>query len=394
MKIEDLPEIPARYKAVAIGAGVGLSIVAGTTFKRSRTRMSEDNTSPPKGLAARFTTPLLPDDYLNLVNPLWSTRVLRGRVDKVVKETDTAATLVIKPGWGWSWKHQPGQYVGIGVDVDGKWQWRSYSLTTPPQKSPKGHIAITVKAMPEGFLSKHLVDGLAPGTVVRLELPKGEFVLPDPPPPKMLFITGGSGITPVMAMLRTMDRRGTMPDVVLAHSAPNEGEVIFADEIKELDTKYDSLRLHMQYTETSGHFQFSQLDEICPDWRERQAWACGPEPLLDAAEEHWEENDLEDNLHLERFAAKLSGEAEGGHITFSKSGKETDIDGAKTLMEAGEELGIEMPYGCRMGICHTCTVPLVSGTVRDLRNGNEYDEHDEKIQTCVTAAAGDVVIEV
>jgi len=394
MKIKTPPDIPAKFFAVAAGAGVALSIVGGTAIARSRTRLSEENQDPPKGLAARFTTPLLPDDFLTLLNPLWSTRELRGRVEKVVKETDNAATLIIRPGWGWSFNHKPGQYVGIGIDMDGKWLWRSYSLTTPSSRDSNGHIAITVKAMPEGFLSKHLVEGLAPGTVLRLALPKGEFVLPDPPPKKMLFVTGGSGITPVMGMLRTLDRRGSMPDVVLAHSAPNENEVIFSSELKELDGRHDSFRMHMQYTETDGHFEMSQLDEICPDWRKRQVWACGPEPLLDAAEEFWEDADLEDNLHLERFAAKLSDQGEGGHITFNKSGKETDIDGAKTLMEAGEELGIEMPYGCRMGICHTCTVPLISGTVRDLRNGTEYDQHDEKIQTCITAAAGDVVIDV
>jgi ferredoxin-NADP reductase len=393
MKIDDLPDIPARYKAVAAGAGVGLSIVAGTTFRRSRVRISKTG-GPPKGLAARFTTPLLPDDFLQLVNPMWSTRVLRGRIEQVVKETETAATLVIKPGWGWSFDHQPGQYVGIGVDVDGKWIWRSYSLTTPPSKNASGNIGITVKAMPEGFMSKHLVDGLEPGTVVRLELPKGEFVLPDPPPEKMLFLTGGSGITPIMAMLRMMDRRKSMPDVVLAHSAPNKNEVIFRDELEELDQKHDSLRLHLQYSETDGHFELSQLDEVCPDWRDRQVWACGPEALLDNAEDFFKDADLEDNLHLERFAAKLSEEAEGGHVTYKASGIEIDVDGAKTLMEAGEEAGVQMPYGCRMGICHTCTVPLISGKVRDLRNGNEYDEHDEKIQTCVTAAAGDVVIEI
>src|SRR4051794_39593610 len=392
MKIDDLPDIPTRYKAVATGAGVGLSIVFGTAIARSRTSVKKTG-GPPKGFAARFTTPLLPDDFLQMLHPLWSTRELRGRVEKVVKETETAATLVIRPGWGWSFDHQPGQYVSIGVDVDGKWIWRSYSLTTPPSKNDKGHIAITVKAMPEGFMSKHLVDGVAAGTVVRLGLPEGEFVLPDPPPEKMLFLTGGSGITPVMAMLRTLDRRGSMPDVVLAHSAPNKNDVIFRDELQQLDEKHQTVKLHLQYSETDGHFELSQLDEVCPDWRERQGWAGGPEALLDNAEEFFEDAGLEDNLHLERFAAKLSEQGEGGHVTFSKSGKETDIDGAKTIMEAGEEIGVEMPYGCRMGICHTCTVPLISGTVRDLRNGTEYDEHDEKIQTCITAAAGDVVIE-
>jgi ferredoxin-NADP reductase len=111
---------------------------------------------------------------------------------------------VIKPGWGWASQYRAGQYVGIGVQVEGKWQWRSYSVSSPPRRSMRT-ITITVRAMPEGLLSAHLVKGLEPGTIVRLALPKGEFVLPDPPPERMLFLVAGSGVTPVMAMLRTLD---------------------------------------------------------------------------------------------------------------------------------------------------------------------------------------------
>src|SRR5579875_2762000 len=185
-----------------------------------------------RSIASRMTTPLLPDDYTHLINPLWTARELRGKVVKVVPETDDAATLVIKPGWGWRFDFQPGQYAGIGVSVDGKWHWRSYSISSMPAgegRDPR-HITITVKAMPEGFMSAHLVRGLEPGTIVRLALPQGEFVLPDPPPAKILFWTGGSGITPVMSMLRTMHRRGTMPDVVHIHSAPSRDGAIFREE--------------------------------------------------------------------------------------------------------------------------------------------------------------------
>src|ERR1700735_727938 len=129
-------------------------------------------------LVARMTTPLLPDDYLHMFNPLWSARELRGKIIEVIPETDDAATLVIKPGWGWSGPYQAGQYIGIGVQLGGKWHWRSYSISSAPaEHTPKrrgGRLTITVKAMPEGFLSEHLVRGLSPGTIVRLALPKGE----------------------------------------------------------------------------------------------------------------------------------------------------------------------------------------------------------------------------
>ena len=87
-------------------------------------------------IAARITTPLLPDDYLHLANPLWSARELRGRILEVRRETEDSATLVIKPGWGFSFDYQPGQYIGIGLLVDGRWRWRSYSLTSSPAELP------------------------------------------------------------------------------------------------------------------------------------------------------------------------------------------------------------------------------------------------------------------
>ncbi len=118
-----------------------------------------------RALFGRITTPLLPDDYLKLANPLWSARELRGRVVEVRRETEDSATLVIKPGWGFTFDYQAGQYIGIGLLVDGRWRWRSYSLTSSPHADGAGRsrtITITVKAMPEGFLSTHLVGGVTP----------------------------------------------------------------------------------------------------------------------------------------------------------------------------------------------------------------------------------------
>ena len=134
-----------------------------------------------RGLAARATTPLLPDDYLKLLNPLWSASELRGVVVHVQPETEDSATVQIKPGWGFSGDYRPGQYVGIGLRIDGRWHWRSYSLTSVPQRDK--NITITVKATPEGFLSTIWSTVLSPGPWSGLAAPKGDFALPDPPPP-------------------------------------------------------------------------------------------------------------------------------------------------------------------------------------------------------------------
>ena len=353
-------------------------------------------------IAGRITTPLLPDDYLKLANPLWSARELRGRVLEVRRETVDSATLVIKPGWGFSFDYQPGQYVGIGLLVDGRWRWRSYSLTSSPgagaaQAATLGQggrtITITVKAMPEGFLSTHLVGGVAPGTIVRLAAPQGNFVMSDPAPASVLFITGGSGITPVMSMLRTLVRRDQVTDIVHLHSTPTESDLLFAAELAELQRSQAGYKMRLRTTREQGRLDLSRLDDEVPDWRDRQTWACGPEGMLNAAERVWASAGIADRLHLERFAAsrdKVHGQ--GGKVEFARSGKTVTVDAATPLMEAGEGAGVQMPFGCRMGICQSCVVGLLDGHVRDLRSGVEH-EPGSRVQTCISAASGDCVLD-
>ncbi len=346
-----------------------------------------------RAIAERITTPLLPDDYLKLANPLWSARELRGRVLEVRRETVDSATLVIKPGWGFSFDYQPGQYIGIGLLVDGRWRWRSYSLTSSPIKGAR-IITITVKAMPEGFLSSHLVGGVEPGTVVRLAAPQGNFVMPDPAPASVLFITGGSGITPVMSMLRTLARRDQVTDIVHLHSAPTESDVMFASELADLERSHDGYRLRLRSTRTEGRLDLARLDDEVPDWRERQTWACGPEGMLNDAERVWHVHGIAGLLHLERFAvSKAAAHGQGGTVQFARSQKTVTVDGATPLMDAGEDVGIQMPFGCRMGICQSCVVGLLDGHVRDLRTGAEH-EPGSRIQTCISAASGDCVLDV
>ncbi|TPG27367.1 ferredoxin reductase [Mycolicibacterium hodleri] len=347
-----------------------------------------------RGLAARATTPLLPDDYLNLLNPLWSARELRGEVVEVRKETEDTATVVIRPGWGFSGDYQPGQYVGIGLSIDGKWHWRSYSLTSIPVRDEK-LISITVKATPEGFLSTHLVNGVKGGTIVRLASPKGDFRLPDPPPAKLLLITAGSGVTPVMAMLRSIQARGHDCDIVHLHSAPSAANVIFHDELRQLENDRDGFRLHLQFTDDMGHLDLAALGDVVEDWKERSTWACGPPAMLDTLEKVWADAGVpESQLHMERFViARTDKGGEGGTVTFAISDKKVEVDGATSLLEAGEKVGIQMPFGCRMGICQTCVLPLESGHVRDVRSGNEHGEGD-RIQTCISAASGDCTLNI
>jgi ferredoxin-NADP reductase len=342
-----------------------------------------------------LSTPLLPDDYLELINPLWSTRELRGRIEAIDRETPDAATVLIKPGYRWS-GHKPGQFLRIGLDINGVRHWRAYSLTSDPSR-PDGLISITVKNVDEGKVSPSLVRRGRPGTIVSLGGVEGDFVLPDSPPARLLFISAGSGITPIMSMLRHLAHDDALDDVVLLHSARRTDEVIFGAELRSFAEKHNGFRLYEQLTAESGRMQPSDLERLCPDWRERDAYVSGPGEMLDAFSEHWDREGDCDRLHLERFQPKLglgqNGDGEGGTIKFLASDRETESDGQMPILVAGEEAGLELPYGCREGICHTCVGELRSGRVRDLRNGKVYGQEGEVIRTCISAPEGPIEID-
>jgi len=308
--------------------------------------------SPARRLAELVTTPLLPADYLDLFSPLRTGADLRGRILQVRPETTDAVTLVIRPGRGWL-GHRPGQYVRIGVDVDGVRNWRAYSLTsltsplssrTTPTSSephspvPDGCITVTVKAIPDGKVSNHLVRHVTPGTMIMLDQAAGDFTLPDQPPRKVLFLTAGSGITPVMGMLRTplgLDKGDALEDVVVLHSAPTAADVIFGSDLRALAAKRD-IRLIERHTDTDGKVTMDDVAALVPDWAQRETWACGPTGLLDAAEKHWGARGLAAQLHTERFRPTVLATGEGGTVTFARSEittSETDVPDHPVLIQ-------------------------------------------------------------
>jgi stearoyl-CoA 9-desaturase NADPH oxidoreductase len=346
-----------------------------------------------RGISA-WTSPLLPDDYLELINPLWSTRELRGRVESIEREAGDAVTVLIRPGWDW-YGHKPGQYLRIGLDIDGKRHWRAYSLTSEPGH-PQGFISVTPKLVAEGAVSPFINRELKPGALVFLGGVEGVFVMPDPVPEKLLFISAGSGITPIMSMLRDLDQRDELTDAVLLHSAHTKEEVTFGDELRELAERRNGFRLHEQHTRANGRMGPQDLDDLCADWRERETFASGPRDLLDALDEHFDAHGDCDRLRIERFQPVIGGdgaEGEGGTISFTKSDTETQCDGGTPILVAGEESGLELPFGCRMGVCHTCIGKLESGRIRDLRSGEVSNPEGEMVRTCIHAPEGPVEIQ-
>ena len=339
-------------------------------------------------------SPLRPDDYLELINPLWTTRELRGRVERIEPAGEAAATVVIRPAHEWA-GHRAGQYVRLGVIIDGVYHWRAYSLTSDPH-ADDGLISVTPKVVPTGTVSPYLVRELAPGDIVRLGEIEGVFTLPEPLPERLLFVSAGSGITPIVSMLRDLDHRGGLRDVVAVQSDRTADQIMFESTLRELDRRHDGFRLQVRLTETEGRMTPADLDTLCPDWREREAFLSGPGDMLDAMVEHWDKHGDPDKVHLERFQPIIGGSAgagSGGRIHFTESEIETDCDGGTPILVAGEEAGATLPYGCRIGICHTCTGTLRSGQLRDLRTGEVADLAGKVVRTCVNTAEGDIEIE-
>jgi len=335
-------------------------------------------------LAEAAATPLVPADYLDLVAPL-RPGSRRARVQAIRAQTSTATTLVLRPAGRWP-GHRAGQHVRLGVEVDGVSHWRSYSLTSPTASD--GTITVTVSAHPQGAVSNHLVYRAKVGDIVGLEGPDGDFIMTSPLPDKVLFVCAGSGITPVMGLLR--ESLDTLPDVVLVHSARTRDAVLFGDELR-LWAAEGRLRLVEWITSDQRRLDADELERLVPDLAERETWVCGPNGLVDDVAARYDARGWSDRLHVERFRPVRVAVGQGGSVTFIRHGVTVESDAAGSLLDTGEGSGVMLPSGCRMGICYGCVVPLIEGSVRDVRNGSltSADDGDAVlIQTCINTAAG------
>ena len=236
-------------------------------------------------LAKALTTPLLPDDYLALINPKWSTRELTGRIVRIRHETPDAATVVIKPDFPWP-GHVSGQYLRIGMEVNGIRRWRAYTITSDPAH-PEGILSITVKYTEGGRMSPIFVRQVQPGQVVFLGEVEGTFGIPVPCRPKMLFLSAGSGITPIMSMLRELDRRGALADAVHVHSSRDSDDMIFGGMLRRLAQRREGYRLCEIHTSRDPRLHPDQLDALCPDWRDRETFLSGPREMIDAVQDRF-----------------------------------------------------------------------------------------------------------
>ncbi len=346
--------------------------------------------------AARvFFTPLLPDDYLELIDPLWSSRELRGRIEAITRETDDAVTVTIRPGWVWE-GHEPGQYLRVGVIVDGVHHWRAYSITSDPGR-PDGFISITPKLVETGKVTPYLVRKAHPGHDRAAGRGGGDVHAARPAAAAaVVHQRGQRRHADHEHVARPRQARGARGTSRIFTRRGRRTPSSSASSCAALADRHDGYRLHVQHTGECGRLAPADLDRLCPDWREREAFLSGPGEMLDAMQAHWEEHADAARLHMERFQPVIGGDAvggEGGDISFLASGEKAHADRGTPILVAGEEVGAALPFGCRMGICHTCVGRLCSGRVRDLRTGKVSGTEGEMVRTCINAPEGPVEID-
>lgn len=337
------------------------------------------------------------DRYIELVDPLLLRRDVRAEITAVHRQTDRSVTLTLRPNENWR-GIRAGQFVTVSVQVDGVLLARPYSPAGPEQ-APDGTLELTVSTHPDGRLSRHLRELARPGMTVGLSQAQGEFVLPSRRPERVLLISGGSGITPVMAMLRTLCLEGYTGEVAFLNYARSSELALYGPELARLARVHPGVRVGRGYTRggdspISGRFCRRHLEAVCSSHADAATFVCGPPALVDAVGAVWAEDGLPAPA-VETFTSRAlpleRGDA-SGIVRFARSEQELASNGL-VLLEQAEDAGLDPEHGCRMGICNTCSCRKVSGTVRNLLTGELSSQNDEEIRICVSVPVGDVVLD-
>jgi ferredoxin-NADP reductase len=332
------------------------------------------------------------DRYLELVRPSMTVSDARAEVVEVRSQTARSVTLSLRTNAAWG-GFQAGQFVRAGFEIDGVRRTRTYSPACSEHRSDRG-LELTVTEHPQGVVSGYLCDRLEPGSIVHLGSAQGEFVLPAERPQRLVLISGGSGITPVISMLRTLCDEGLPGEIRFIHYARTRADWLYEREVRELARRHPGIEVRFLATrEGDGHLDAAALGDVgASSW----GAVCGPPTLIDGARDAWSGRGGDQRRLLsETFTPPtitLSGDSAQGSLRFLRSDRTAAI-GAGTLLEQAEAAGLSPEFGCRMGICHTCTCRKVAGPVRNVLTGQVSDEEDEDIQLCISAPAGDVALE-
>ncbi|MCC8927124.1 ferredoxin reductase [Rhodococcus sp. I2R] len=350
-------------------------------------------------LIEAMATPHQLDRYLELVDPMTTVRDLRAEVTAVHRSTADTVTLTLRPTHQWQ-GFQAGQFVQVGVVIDGVRHTRCYSPACSQYRND-GRIELTVKAHPEGRVSQYLHRHARTGLVVSLSQADGTFHLPSPRPDRILLVSGGSGITPVLSMLRSLLDEGYSGDLTFLHYAYTENDVSYRQELADIAAEHDNVRIVLAYTEQKeggdlhGFFGTEHLDAVAPWYADAETFLCGPPGLMRGVKTLYADLGLGERLHLEEFApptVEISEDVDGD-VSFTESNV-VAVNSGRSLLEQAEDAGLTPAYGCRMGICFTCTSVKTSGCTKNVQTGETDSEPDKKIQLCVSVPVGDVTVEI
>jgi ferredoxin-NADP reductase len=337
------------------------------------------------------------DRYVELVSPLLVERDVRAEVSRVRRQTPESVTLTLRPNENWR-GFRAGQFVGVSVEVKGVRLARPYS-PAGSEHALGGELELTVSTHPQGRVSRHLRDHARPGMVVDLTQAEGRFVLPEPRPERVLLISGGSGITPVMAMLRTLCDEDFAGEIGFLNYARSPLSTLYDGCLRQLAHRHEGLRVARGFTRASGsqlHGRFSRehLAAVISDHAAAATFVCGPPALVDAVRTVWANDGLGEPA-VETFAPPaLAFDPDGaeGLVRFARSGREAANTGLP-LLEQAEDAGLAPEHGCRMGICNTCSARKTAGTVRNVISGAISSSGEEQIRICVSVPVGDVALD-
>jgi stearoyl-CoA 9-desaturase NADPH oxidoreductase len=352
-----------------------------------------------KRLARTLVAPGAFDFWASRLHPTWSwDRPLARIVARKAESSDTF-TLLLQPNRHWG-GFLPGQHLNIGAEIDGTVVTRSYSLSDAPRAD--GQIAITVKAIPGGKLSQHLCQTAKRGDVLTLGPAFGDMTLPVKAEGAWLFLAAGSGITPLMAMIRAQAVQGMPMPIALAYWARSRDELCFVDELRTLAARQPNFRVDFIVTRDAdasdcrhGRIDALSLSAFAPDLHQRRVFACGPDGFVAAARTLTAARAVA--FHAEAFTPppRVDIDTEGGHVqlTLAASGRRLTVPRGESLLTALEAAGLKPASGCRMGICNTCACGKREGITRHLHTGTVEHEPVSALRLCVNSANSDLILD-
>lgn len=357
-------------------------------------------------LARAATWPHGVDGFAEALDPALSTGRVRARIAGLRRQTADTVTVTLRPNAAWQ-GHRAGQHVLLTVEVDGVRQSRCFSVASAP--ADRGTLELTCKAGPASVVARHLRERATVGDVVELSQAQGDFVLGETGDRPILLVSAGSGITPVLSMLRAIDDGTAAPvgPVTFVHYARRGDDVLYAGEVAEIVARHPGWRAitvteHDRTGDLHGRFADDHLAAVGARPRAGEAYVCGPQPFMDAVAAAWRAHGgAPSRFHTESFGAPAAATvgvatAGTGTLRFARSGVEVADDG-RSILEQAEAAGLRPQHGCRRGICHTCVVPRASGCVRVAATGeleaSPADVAGTPVRICVTVADGDVELD-